>query len=136
MLHRATLIRSRTTKKGFLKEGGQNSMDHLEISDSHSSCKSCNSISSHDVSSSGSIETNKHKHDHNHDHDSEDSNYHLDTCTRIYIYILDTVGCLNLCKSKIGIKKVKQIKMKLDQAQEYLDHDFNINKLVVFMKTN
>ena len=64
------------------------------------------------------------------------NNFKIGTWTSIYVYILETIGCLNFCKTKIGIQKLKDIKMKLEKADEYLDHDFNIRELVVFMKEN
>ena len=63
-------------------------------------------------------------------------NYRLSRCQSIYIYILQKFKLLRLCRFRFGIKELADVKMKLDRATEYLDKDFNIKELVVFMKEN
>jgi len=41
--------------------------------------------------------------------------FYLSTCDRIYIYILDLFGCLDLC-ARAGNKRIKTIMTRIDRA--------------------
>jgi len=41
--------------------------------------------------------------------------FYLSTCDRIYIYILDFFGCLDLC-ARAGNKRIKTIMTRIDHA--------------------
>ena len=57
----------------------------------------------------------------------------MNTCERIYVYILNKIGCLDIC-ARTGNKRIKTIKNTINGASQYLEDDFNIKNIVLQMK--
>ena len=65
------------------------------------------------------VNTQEHGHSHTAcgtgENDPSFEDFELSTCDRIYIYILDFFGCLDLC-ARAGNKRIKTIMTRIDRA--------------------
>jgi hypothetical protein len=58
----------------------------------------------------------------------------MTTFQKVYMYFLDTLGCLTLCSRVKRFNKLKETKKRIDKAQKYLENDFDLKKILKSIK--
>ena len=67
-------------------------------------------------------------------HEPVFEHFHVSTCSKISLYLLDSLYFFKYCHKCKGFADMKEFKNRIDQARKYKENDFDLRKIIKSIK--